>query len=105
MRITSFGLPWSIDALSGRIVNGEDNHVVLAKVAQRMLRACFDLAYAACSNAARFSVDCYVACSAKEIEQMGPRFDCAAIMSFGHLVGEGEQRRRHGEAFTGKQWR
>src|SRR5215471_19293301 len=65
----------SIDALSRWVVNGKDNHVVVAEIAQRMLRARFDLAYTARRYGLRLSVDCYIACSAYEIEQMAPRFD------------------------------
>ena len=65
----------SIDALSGWVVNGKDDHVVLAEVTQRMLQACVYLAYSARRDEACLSVDCYVACAAQEIEQMAPRFD------------------------------
>src|SRR5215831_5619561 len=65
----------SIDALSGWIVNRKHNHVVLAKIAQRVLLAGSYLADSARRDGSRLSVDRYVPCSAQEVEQMAPRFD------------------------------
>ena len=65
----------SIDALSGWIVNRQHNHVVRAKIAQRVLLASSYLADSAGSDGLRLSVDRYVPCPAQEVEQMAPRFD------------------------------
>ncbi len=64
-----------VDALSGWIVNREDNHVVLAKIAQRVLLTGAYLADSACRDGLRLSVDRYVPGPAEEVEQMAPRFD------------------------------
>src|SRR5215471_17521950 len=61
--------------LSGWIVNREDDHVVVAEIAQRVLLASSYLADGARRYGLRFSVDRYVPCSAEEVEQMAPRFD------------------------------
>ena len=64
-----------IDALSGWIVNREDNHVVLTKITQRVLLAGAYLADSTRRDGLRFSVDRYVPGPAEEVEQMAPRFD------------------------------
>ena len=64
-----------IDALSGWIVNREDNHVVPTKITQRVLLAGAYLADSTLRDGLRFSVDRYVPGPAEEVEQMAPRFD------------------------------
>lgn len=64
-----------VDALSGWIVNRENNHVVLAKIAQRVLLAGAYLADGTRRDGLRLSVDRYVSGPAEEVEQMAPRFD------------------------------
>ena len=64
-----------IDALSGWIVNREDNHVVLTKITQRVLLACVYLADSTRRDGLRLSVDRYVPGPAEEVEQMAPWFD------------------------------
>ena len=64
-----------VDALSGWIVNRENNHVVLAKIAQRVLLTGAYLADSARRDRLRISVDRYVSGPAEEVEQMAPRFD------------------------------
>jgi len=69
-------MPWPlVDALSGWIVNREDNHVVLAKIAQRVLLAGAYLADSTRRDGLRLPVDRYVPGPAEEVEQMAPRFD------------------------------
>src|SRR5215831_8554504 len=65
----------SIDALSGWVVNREDNHVVPTKIAQRVLLAGAYLADGTRRDGLRLSVDRHVPGPAEEVEQMAPRFD------------------------------
>jgi len=64
-----------VDALSGWSVNRENNHVVLAKIAQRVLLTGAYLADSARRDRLRISVNRYVSGPAEEVEQMAPRFD------------------------------
>jgi len=60
MRTCPDGPMRSIDALSGWIANRQHNHVVRAKIAQRVLLASSYLADSAGRDGLRLSVDRYV---------------------------------------------